>query len=163
MTGVRLAAAVLVLGTIATARAEPVRETNDGLWLTLGPVGGATRIGGGWFSAFGLETSVVRLTEGRIPALIGGAFGAVSYAGRDGGRFWLEGEAAVGDPLPFAIGLGVGPCAEIGRQIPTRLGVQGTVWVFAGVLPYVRAGALADVGGFVEIGVMIKVPAIRFP
>jgi hypothetical protein len=163
----RLAAALLVLLVTSSGRAEngPVvpMVTNDGLWLTLGPVGGATRIGGGWYSAFGLEASVVRLTEGQLPALIGAAFGGVSYAGREGGRYWLEGEAAIRDPLPVAVGLGIGPCAEIGRSIPTRLGVQGTLWFFAGVVPYVRAGTIAETGGFVEVGIMIKVPAVRFP
>ncbi len=158
--------ALLVLIATSSGRADEgtvTKVTNDGFYLTLGPVGGATRIEGGWFSAFGLEASVVRLTEGQIPALVGAAFGGASYAGRAGGRFWLEGEAAIYDPLPVAIGIGVGPCAEIGRAIPTHLGVQGTLWVFAGVVPFVRAGTLAGTGGFIEVGVMIKVPAVRFP
>lgn len=157
---------MLVLVAASSGRAdEPAvpKSSNDGFYLTLGPVGGATRIEGGWFSAFGLEASFVRLTEEQIPALVGAAFGGASYAGRPGGRYWLEAEAALREPLPLALGVGVGPCAEIGRAIPTRLGIQGTLWIFAGVLPYVRAGTLADVGGFVEVGVMIKVPAVRFP
>ena len=153
-----------ILCCAAAARAdEPVPVSNDGLWLTVGPVGGGVRVGGDWFSLFGLEASVVYLRERGHPALIGGSFGGMSYAGRGGGRFWLEAEIAVNDPLPVAVGLGFGPAAEIGRSQPTHLGIQGTLWLFTGVIPYVRAGALEVTGGFVEVGVMIKIPAVRGP
>lgn len=163
MTRARAAAIAILCCAMAARADDPVPVSNDGLWLTIGPVGGAVRVEGDWFSAFGLEGSVVYLRERRLPALIGGSFGGMSYAGRGGGRFWLEAEIAVNDPLPFAIGLGFGPAAELGRSQPTHLGIQGTLWVFAGVLPYIRAGALEQTGGFVEIGILIKVPAIRFP
>jgi hypothetical protein len=114
-------------------------------------------------SAVGLEVSVVRVTETALPGAIGVDAGGVSFAGRRGGRLWLEVEAAVADPLPFPIGLAAGVAAQVDRDDPMKLGAQATLWFLAGLVPYVRIGAVERAGGFLELGVMLKIPARRFP
>ena len=95
-------------------------------------------------------------------ALGGLSFGGISYAGRDGGRLWLEAEVAFNRPLPFGIGLAGGVVAEVDPVAEPRLGLQGTLWVYAGVIPYLRVGTVDVSGEFVEVGLMIKIPAVRF-
>jgi hypothetical protein len=147
------------------ARAEqppPSPSEMDGVHVTIGPVGAVTHIEDSWYSAAGAELSLVYLREHCLPAAVGLAGGGISYAGRDGGRLWLEAEVAFNRPLPFGIGVSGGVVAEVDPVAEPRYGVQGTLWVFAGVIPYVRAGTVDVSGDFVEIGVMVKIPAVRF-
>jgi len=131
----------------------------DGWYLTIGPVAAAARVAGSWWSAVGLEVSIVDVAEHALPAALGICGGGVSYAGRAGGRLWLEAEIAVARPIP--VGLGVGGAAEVDPVEPPRLGVEATVWLFAGLVPYVRVGTVKTTGGFVEAGLMVKIP-VRF-
>jgi hypothetical protein len=158
-----LSVALLVIRTgVARADDLPSSADLDGVYITAGPLGAAVETNGAWFSGAGLELSVVHVRERALPAAYGVALGGISYIGRDGGRLWLELEAAIGQPLPFGVGLGVGPALDIGAERPTRLGGQATLWIFAGIVPYVRVGTIAETGGFFEAGVMIKIPARRF-
>jgi hypothetical protein len=133
----------------------------DGWYVTIGPLGAATLVGGDWVSAVGGELSVVRLRQDHVPALLGLDLGGASYGGKPGGRLWLEAEAALTHPLPFTIGFGLGAAVEVDRVVPPRPGVQGTLWIFAGVIPYVRAGYIETTGAYAELGVLFKVP-VRF-
>jgi hypothetical protein len=154
---VRVLLPALLLVAAAAAQADPL----DGTYVTVGPVGAAAHVEGEWVSAVGLELSIVNVIEQRLPAAIGGTFGGVSYAGRPGGRFWLEGEVALGGPLPAGIALGI--ATEVDRVRPYRPGAQATIWFLVGFVPYVRAGVLRETGAFFEAGVMLKIPARRFP
>jgi hypothetical protein len=133
---------------------EPAASTADldGAWLTLGPVVGAARVEDEWTSAAGGELSVVWVRERCVPAALGVTAG---------GRLGVARAGAFGEPLPFAVGLGLGVAAEVDAVRPPRLGVQGTLWFFLGVIPYLRGGAVAESGVFVEAGLMIKLPVRR--
>lgn len=157
-----IAVAALVWGKVASAAADPNPGTLDGVYITIGPVAGATRVEREWTSAVGLEISVARVTETRFPAALGVAGGGVSYSSRPGGRLWLEAEGAVYEPLPFPVGLAAGIATEVDPVRPPRWGAQGTLWIFAGFVPYARVGAVAESGAFIELGVMLKIPAKRF-
>jgi hypothetical protein len=153
---------VAVLIASAPVAAGELRETTiDGLYVTAGPLAAGTRIGGEWTSGVGLELSIVGVREHALPAAWGVCGGWHSYTERAGGRIWLEAEVAVKRPLPFAVGLGIGPALEVDRIRPARPGAQATLWIFAGIVPYVRVGALRESGGFVELGVMAKLPFPR--
>jgi len=149
-------------GSVGWADRPPPSPANlDGLYLTVGPLGGATRVEGAWTTGAGAELSLVRVTERCLPAALGIAAGGVGYTSRAGGRLWLEAEAAIGRPLPVAVGLGLGTAAEVDAVRPARFGAQATLWLFTGILPYLRAGAVQGAGAFVEAGIMIKIPAIK--
>jgi hypothetical protein len=154
--------APLWLLVTGAAAAEPRTEL-DGVWLTLGPVAAAARVEGEWHSAVGAELSVVRVVESALPAALGLCAGGVTYAGREGGRIWLEGELAIASPLPFPVGLAAGATAHLEPHDRLRVGAQATLWFLAGFVPFVRAGALEGPGAFVEVGVMLKIPVRRFP
>ncbi len=161
--GALLALALVASGGVAEARKPPRSPADlDGLYVTLGPVGAATRVEGEWLSAVGGELSVVLVRERCLPAAVGVDVGGMSYAGRDGGRLWAEAEVAVGRPLPFGLGIGGGVAAEVDANRRPRWGWQGTLWVFAGIIPYFRVGSVEESAGFLEVGVMIKIPARRF-
>ena len=135
------------------------RMTSDlnGTYLTAGPVAGAVNVEHNWNSAVGAELSLVRLREGRLPALLGVSFGGVVFDDRPGARTWAEVELGI-DRLPVKFGLSAGLAIEWDRVRPPRLGAQGTLWLFAGIVPYVRVGRLEEVGTFFEAGLMIKIP-----
>jgi hypothetical protein len=155
---------LIMCGKVVAADADelPAVSDLDGIYITAGPVVAGVHVADEWLSAAGLEVSVVRLRERRIPTLLGVDAGGVSYVGRAGGRLWLELETAVREPLPLAVGLSVGPTLEVDPVRPPRLGVEATLWTFVGFIPYVRVGALRETGSFLETGIMIKVPARRF-
>jgi hypothetical protein len=140
---------------------QPPRVSMDGLYLTIGPVGTLTRIQDNWIGAVGAEISVMSVHEQRTPAAIGIDFGGISYAGRPGGRFWAEAQIGFEKHLPIGVGLSAGVSAEVDPVEPPRWGGQATLWLFAGVIPYVRVGEVEGTGSFVEVGVMIKIP-VRF-
>lgn len=155
--------ALAVLGTVwvADAHAKPLRRPSsdlDGWYLTLGPVATAISIENSWDGAAGGEVSVVRVAERRIPAAVGMALGGVSYSERKGGRLWLDAELAFSRHLPVAVGLGLGVTAEVDPVRPPRWGAQGTLWVFAGIIPFVRVGTVEEAGAFFEVGLMLKIP-----
>lgn len=131
------------------------------MWATVGPAFAAARVEGKWTSAAGGELSLLHVTERALPAALGISIGALGYVEREGGRVWLEAEAALRDPLPFGLGFSVGATAEVDVVEPARWGGQTTVWAFAGVIPYVRAGWVEVSGAFLEAGLLVKVPVLR--
>jgi hypothetical protein len=158
--GVHSQVIVLLFVLMGVAQGEELQaESKDGLYVTAGPLAGGTRLEGEWTSGIGLELSVVSLHERALPAAWGVCGGWFSYTSQPGGRIWLEAEVALARPIPF--GLGVGPALEVDKIRPPRFGVQGTLWVFAGVVPYLRAGVLQERGVFGELGIMVKLPLPR--
>jgi hypothetical protein len=131
--------------------------------VTIGPVATAVRIENTWNSAVGAEVSVVRLRRESRLSLVGGDMGFVTFAQREGARLWFEAEGALGLGRSLHLGLGLGGTVEVDQVRPPRWGVQGTIWFFAGVVPYVRAGVIETTGTFFEAGLMIKLPVkIRY-
>jgi hypothetical protein len=163
LAGALLGVLLTAEGGTAHAQKAPRSPANlDGLYVTIGPIGAATRVEDEWLSAAGGELSVVYVRERCLPAAVGVDAGGISFAGRAGGRIWAEAEVAIGRPLPVGIGVSAGLVAEVDANRPPRYGWQGTIWVFAGIIPYFRVGSVEESGGFVELGLMIKIPARRF-
>jgi hypothetical protein len=154
--------ALAALHTTTEAEA-PLRAASDldGLHLWVGAVGAATRIEGGWDSAWGGSVSLVRIRERARLGTVGGWLGGAHYAVRDGGRVWLDGVAGTRWLTGRMIGAAVGPVVELGDLRHPRVGAQATIWCFAGVVPYARVGVLEASGSFVELGVSLGVPAWR--
>jgi hypothetical protein len=135
----------------------------DGHYLTIGPVAGAAFLENSWISFAGAEVSWMRVREHRIPAAFGIDVGAVSYGELPGGRLWAELQVAFDRPGPLAFGFSAGPTLEVDRVNPPHWGGQATFWIFAGVIPYLRAGTIEERGSFIELGLMIKLPVkIRY-
>ncbi len=164
-SAVGLLAIALVVGLPVTAAADPPLRASsdlDGLHVWLGPVGAATRIEGGWDSAWGGNLAVLRVRE-RAPLAIAGVwFGAAHYAVRDGGRAWIDGVVGTRRLGARMLGAAAGPVIELGDLHHPRVGAQTSIWCFAGVVPYARAGVLQTSGVFVEVGISLSVPAFRF-
>ena len=134
----------------------------DGTYLTAGPVAGALAIQDTWNSAVGAELSLVRLREGQFPALLGVSVGGVVFDSAPGLRSWAEVELGI-DRWPVKFGVSAGLAAQFDRVVPPHFGAQATLWVFAGIVPYVRIGVLEELGSYFEAGLMIKIPVkIRY-
>jgi hypothetical protein len=60
------------------------------------------------------------------------------------------------------IGASGGAALELAQLAHPRAGVTGSVWMFGGVEPFLRAGWLGKTGTFVEIGLTIALPIHRW-
>jgi hypothetical protein len=137
----------------------------DGEYVFLGPLGGAVNIEDAWDSAFGGQLAIVRVRERRALSAAGLLFAANRYAERDGGRVWMEGlvgTRAIPGLGRTLVGLSVGPALELGTVQHPRAGVTGAAWVFAGVIPYLRAGTFDEAGSYVELGLALALPVGRW-
>lgn len=131
----------------------------DGIYLWLGPTGAASRIEADWDSTIGADATVIRVRERELLGVIGGTLGASRWTVRGGGRIWLDG--LVGTRLGRMVGLSAGPLLELSELAHPRIGGSVGAWAFLGVTPFVRAGMVDELGGFVEIGVHIALPVAR--
>jgi hypothetical protein len=144
--------------TAGTAQAAPSWDL-DGLYLWLGPTTAASRIDADWDSTIGADATVIRVREREALGAIGATFGASRWTVRGGGRIWLDG--LVGTRLGRMVGLSAGPIVELSELAHPRLGGSLGLWAFVGVTPFVRAGMVNELGGFLEIGVHIALPVLR--
>ena len=159
----------LILGLILTwsapAAARPLRATNDldGNYVGIGLIINAVRMEGGWDGGFGGEISLTRVRENQPLSALGIAAGAMHFAKRDNnGRLWADLSLANRTLMGFTWGLSGGLSVEIDDLAPPRWGGHGTLWIFAGVIPYVRIGAVENTGIFMDFGVRVALPAFRW-
>lgn len=131
----------------------------DGLYLWLGPTTAASRIDADWDSTIGADATLIRVRERDALGAIGATLGASRWTVRGGGRIWLDG--LVGTRIGRMVGLSAGPIVELSELAHPRLGGSLGLWAFVGVTPFVRAGMVNELGGFLEIGVHIALPVLR--
>jgi hypothetical protein len=132
----------------------------DGVYLWLGPVGAASYVDAQWDSTFGGEAALVVVRERERLALVGVNLGASRWTVRGGGRVWLDG--LIGSrPLGRMVGASIGAILELSDFARPRIGASIGVWAFAGVTPFVRIGAVSDLGMFAELGLHIALPVLR--
>jgi hypothetical protein len=132
----------------------------DGTYLWLGPVGAASYADTRWDSTFGGEAAIVVIRERAALGLLGATLGASRWTERGGGRIWLDG--LVGTRLlGRMLGASLGPIVELSELAHPRLGASIGVWGFAGITPFVRIGAVTNLGMFAELGVHIALPVLR--
>jgi hypothetical protein len=144
---------------VGPARFPPSSDL-DGLYVWLGPVGAAGRLDASWDSTFGADLSIVRVREGAGLGAVGASAGAGLWTERGGGRIWLEGLAGtrLGGRM---VGASIGPLLELSRVAHPRIGGSVGLWAFLGVTPYARAGVVAELGPFVEVGLHLALPVLR--
>jgi hypothetical protein len=141
-------------------RLRPVADL-DGVYLTLGPTGGAVYTQEGWDSGFGGEISLVRVREQDVLGALGLGLGGIRFTTEDQGRIWADVQLGSRRPLGLGAGVSAGVTAEIDAVISPRWGAQATLWVFLGVIPYVRVGTVQRSGLYVDLGVKIALPVFR--
>ena len=144
---------------VPTASAHTPSWDLDGLYLWLGPTGAASHIDAEWDSTIGADATLVRVRERNLLGVIGASFGASRWTARGGGRLWLDGLA--GTRIGRMAGVSAGPILELNELSHPRFGGSVGLWAFFGVAPFVRAGMVQDLGGFVEVGLHIVLPVIR--
>lgn len=169
-----LSGVCLLATTPAAAEPEPLpadalTSNLDGVYLMIGVEGGPIRIDSSWDSSVGGHLGIVSYSERRRVSLVGLDLGMTQYGERSGGRAWIA--PAIGTRLGLLFGVSAGVAAEwepFARErgestLPSpRLGAMATAWVFAGVVPYVGVGRFVQTGTYIEMGVRLSLPAIRF-
>ena len=146
-----------------TAHAQPRSEADaTGHYLGIGPVAVLTSMEDAFDGGFGGELAYARVHEHRSLAVVAVAGGAIQFTERDGGRLWLDLLAGVNNPLGGWLGLGIGPAVEVDAVRVPRWGGQLTAWVHIGVTPFVRVGHVEKTGTFVDVGLKVVLPAIRW-
>jgi hypothetical protein len=132
----------------------------DGLYLWVGPVGAAGWVDARWDSTFGADATVIAIRERAALGALGATLGGSRWTVRDGGRVWFDG--LVGTRLfGHMVGGSAGPLVELSDLAHPRLGGSIGAWVFCGVTPYAKLGAVDGLGAFVELGLHIALPALR--
>jgi len=153
----------LLSGAALLSPSETARADEPDRFVAVAAIGSAVRVEGVWDGAYGGEVGVGQM-RGHAPAL--GAWaasvGLVGFTARSGGRLWSELTVGTRWPTGYLVGLGIGPAVELDRIRQPRWGGQLTVWAFAGVVPYARVGALDPGGLFVDVGLRIAFPAVRW-
>lgn len=139
------------------AAAEPA-DRGHPWFVALAAVGSAVRVEEAWDTGFGGEVGVGRSTDGLVVASLGG----IAYSEEERGRVWGELSLGTRWPTGWLVGVGGGPVVELDQIRAPRLGGQATVWVLAGVVPYVRVGGVEEGGMFADVGVRIAFPAISW-
>lgn len=157
----------LLVGGDAAADPAPVPRLRassdlDGVHVWVGPIGAATHVDGTWDSAWGGTVAALRIRERAALGAVGVWLGGAHYALRDGGRVWIDGVAGSRRLGGKMLGVAAGPVVELGDLHHPHVGAQTTIWCFAGVVPYARLGVLEASGPFVEVGISLSVPALRF-
>jgi hypothetical protein len=164
------------LAPVVAPRREPVAVTPpppeaprrstadlDGTYLWLAPVAAATRLAGAWDSDVGGAAALLRIREGAGVGVVGASLGGARWAERGGGRLWLEGVLGSRQVVPGVMtGVSAGGLIELSDVAHPRVGGMVGVWVFAGLTPFARIGAVTTDGVFVEFGVQIALPALRW-
>jgi len=141
---------------------DPVVEPLPERFAALAAVASAVRVEGAWDGGFGAEIGVGRLRRAGPVAGWAVSAGILGFSRRSGGRAWAEGSLALAGPFGVRLGLGAGPAVELDDIRLPRWGGQVTAWVFAAVVPYVRVGHLQEGGTFVDAGVRIPFPVVRW-
>lgn len=131
-------------------------------FVALTVLGSAVRAEGEWDSGFGGEIAVGALRDRPALAAWAAAVDFVVYSERSGGRATIEGAIGTRWPTGLLIGLAGGPVIELDDLRRPRAGGQLSVWIFAGVVPYVRAGTVEKSGFFVDLGLRIPLPVWRW-
>jgi len=132
----------------------------DGHYLWLGPVGAASYVETRWDSTFGAEATLVSVHEGAALGLAGVTLGASRWTRRGGGRIWLDG--LIGTRVwGRMLGASLGPILELSELERPKLGASIGVWGYAGIAPFMRIGAVSDLGMFAELGVHIALPVLH--
>ncbi|GAB4510091.1 MAG: hypothetical protein Tsb0020_27020 [Haliangiales bacterium] len=115
-----------------------------------------------WERSYGGEISLSRRQPSASLALIGVGLGGTRATRADVTRvwrLWLD-VAAATRTRGLLWGIAAGPGVELSPIRRARWRGHATVWIFAGVAPYVRAGVIQEGGIFTELGVQVVLPAI---
>ncbi|HET7504652.1 MAG TPA: hypothetical protein VFK02_26705 [Kofleriaceae bacterium] len=132
----------------------------DGTYLWLGPIGAASHIDARWDSTFGGDAAFIVIHERERLGALGIDLGASRWTARGGGRVWLDGLA--GTALAGRMmGVSLGPLLELSEIAHPRLGASIGMWAFVGITPFVRVGAVSNLGFFAELGIHIALPVLR--
>jgi hypothetical protein len=140
----------------------PTSANLDGVILWLGPAAARTSAPTGADSCVGIELSIVRVRERRALSAAGLTLGAGRYASSDAGRIWAAAVTGTRWPTGWMTGISAGPMLELSPIARPRVGASVGLWIFVGVVPFVRIAALADRGVFAEAGLSIALPVRRW-
>jgi hypothetical protein len=130
------------------------------LWLA--PWGARTEAPDGADSCVGGELAVTRVRERQALGLLGGSFGAGRYASSDAGRLWFNAAMGTRRGTGWMMGGSAGAILELSPTARPRLGASAGLWLFVGVVPFVRVATIEGRGVFAEVGVEIALPVVRW-
>jgi hypothetical protein len=147
--------------------ADAARNTADlpeprSHFVAVGLLGSLVRAEGEWDSGFGGELIVGAVCEGCILSAWAAGLGLVGFSARSGGRASAGVAAGTRWPTGILIGVSGGPVVQLDDLRRPRLGGETSFWLHAGVVPYVRVGAVEESGVFMDLGLRIPLPAARW-
>ncbi len=130
------------------------------LWL--GAWGARIESAEGADSCVGLELAVTRIRERELLGALGLAVNAGRYASSDDGRISALALAGTRRGTGWMIGASAGPLVELSPTARPKLGASAGLWIFAGVVPFLRLSTMEGRGAFFEAGVSLALPVVRW-
>jgi len=164
-----LATAVLLAGIVggwtdasASSGTSVAAGKLDGSYIALGPLASAQATETRWDAGFGGVLLFARVRERSALVAWGAGTGGMRVAHGDYALVWGELFLATDRGLGVPVGASAGPLVHIDEVQPARFGWHVGAFLYAGVMPYVRVGLLPDDRGFVDAGLVIPLPAVKW-
>lgn len=151
-------AGVAVPRTAHAQAATPVTTAGiHNMFVAVGPVAAAVHGSAGWNGAFGGEVLFGRMDEAASIALAAVSVGAADVSEGDRGRMWAD--VALGTRRLFGVtgGVSAGVTVDIHPVEPPDFGLHASLWLYAGIVPYVGIGRVAGETSL-ELGFRIPLP-----
>lgn len=157
--------ALTLLGLSAPAHAQDaprlslVRFPSD-THLVLGPSVAAVHRDQAWDSAVGAQLQLHRRRQSPTLSILGLSLSAATFAKYEAIRLGLDVYAGTRLLGGIPIGLGLGPVADVFLSHRPRGGARATIWLYAGVVPYVSVATMHGLGApdGIELEAGLKIP-----
>lgn len=127
-------------------------------FIAIGPVAAAVYAPGGWRGAFGGEILFGRMDESSVVTVAAVTLGAADLSNGDRGRMWAEGVLGTRRVLGITGGVSAGLAVEFHPVEPPDLGAHASLWVYAGVVPYIGVARIAGATS-IDFGIRLPLPA----
>ncbi len=149
--------------TTSTGHAEGKRTESlqtPRLHLALGPTIAGTHLDSGWDSQVGGEVHFVQIAPASPLTIRGAALGVGNFARSGATRLSLDLYSGLPLSPDFTLGLGVAPFVDLFAEHRPLTGVRGTLWIHAGVAPYVSVSRRWGLGasGATEMSIGMRIP-----
>lgn len=152
--------------TASVAQAAPLSTQGEPkLHFALGPTVSALHRSSAWDSKVGAGAYLAWDRPSSSISTLGTLVELSGFGGTDATR--LTADLFLGIQLSdFSVGIGIGPLLDLFPNHRPQYGVRSTVWLFAGITPYLSISSISGLGApedpEIEVGLKIPFPAISW-
>lgn len=154
-----------LFGVSAPARAQDapylslVRFPSD-THVLLGPSVAAVHRDQAWDSEVGAQLQLHRRRQSPVLSALGLSLSVATFAEYEGIRLGLDLYAGTRLINDVPVGVAMGPVADVFLDHRPRGGIRTSLWLYAGVVPYISLASMHGLGapGGIDLQVGLKIP-----